>query len=302
MKRNLNNDSKPYLKFESYVSLRNSKISQNESNFTNSQIYSIKRSRIKLKIERLLISILKPYLYRLRTFILAEAFTRIESIREELQNHIDPDVEKNGNQVEIVLIGAGGHARSCLEIIIENDFKIVCAIVAEDSEDELDGVPILKGDTHLTDFYNHGVRKAFVAVGSNIVRDQISNHLVNLGYELVTVLSKKATISNNVHIGPGTLVMPNAVINGHSQIARGCIINTGAIIEHDCRIEQSSHVAPGAILGGCVSVGKRAMVGLGARVLPEIKLGNDTFVGAGAVVTKDVREGSKVAGVPAKEL
>jgi acetyltransferase-like isoleucine patch superfamily enzyme len=43
-------------------------------------------------------------------------------------------------------------------------------------------------------------------------------------------------------------------------------------------------------------------IGHGALIMPNVCIGPNAIVGAGSVVTKDVKEGSVVAGNPAKEI
>src|SRR4030067_316743 len=48
--------------------------------------------------------------------------------------------------------------------------------------------------------------------------------LKELGFELLTVISNKAIIQEDVTIGEGTFVLDNALINAGTTIGKGCII------------------------------------------------------------------------------
>lgn len=49
-------------------------------------------------------------------------------------------------------------------------------------------------------------------------------------------------------------------------------------------------------------IGRNVLIGAGAKILGPIKIGDDAQVGANSVVLKNVESGSKVAGIPAREI
>jgi acetyltransferase-like isoleucine patch superfamily enzyme len=53
---------------------------------------------------------------------------------------------------------------------------------------------------------------------------------------------------------------------------------------------------------GKIDIKDNVFIGHGALVLPGLTIGPNAIIGAGSVVTKDVKEGSVVAGNPAKEI
>ena len=53
---------------------------------------------------------------------------------------------------------------------------------------------------------------------------------------------------------------------------------------------------------GSVRIGKNVWVGRNACILPNVEIGDGAIIGANAVVTHSVKEGTIVAGVPAKEI
>jgi len=53
---------------------------------------------------------------------------------------------------------------------------------------------------------------------------------------------------------------------------------------------------------GYVGIGRSAFVGGGASVAPHVKIGAGALVGMGSVVIRDVKDGSVVAGNPARAL
>jgi sugar O-acyltransferase (sialic acid O-acetyltransferase NeuD family) len=204
---------------------------------------------------------------------------------------------------QIVIVGAGGHAKVVLEALwAMGTFEVVGLTDSSTSCLEVLGVPVLGGDILLPDLFARGVSAAVVAIGSNSRRQQIGLSLLAMGFALPAVVHPSAFISPSAMIGQGAVVMARAVVGTLARVGALAIINTGAIVEHDNYIGQSAHVAPGTALAGGVRVGDRAMVGIGSAVRPDISIGDDSIVGAGSVVVADVPSGVTVAGAPARKL
>lgn len=258
-----------------------------------------KSGSLKMRLYRIAIKAFKPLMYRFRSFFLADLSLQIANLSSQMAQ-----LQGEKTKGSIVIFGAGGHANVCFEVLTENGFVIEAVVVADGAND-LDffkGVRVVRGTQSVNQLYESGLRKAFVAIGSNRTRDSLVRELKQMGFELITVISKSAYVSPNVSLGKGTIVMPNSVINSGTVIGDACIVNSGSVIEHDCSIANAVHVAPGSVLAGNIKVGARSFIGVGCSVLPEVSIGSDVIVGAGSTVLRDVRDGLKIAGIPAKEI
>jgi sugar O-acyltransferase (sialic acid O-acetyltransferase NeuD family) len=202
----------------------------------------------------------------------------------------------------LLVIGAGGHARMCLEILQDSaQFDVVGAVSADGTGIRDLGIPVLgrQGDVlSLTE--TEGVTTFCVAIGDNLTRQEIHRDLTQRGWAAALLVSADAVISRSAELGVGCQIMPAAVVTAAASIGVGTIVNTNASIDHDARIGDFVHVAPGVAIGGDVVIGDRALIGLGARVLPGVVIGADVIVGAGAVVIDNVPDGATVVGVPAR--
>lgn len=201
---------------------------------------------------------------------------------------------------DIIVVGAGGHAKVCIELFRSMGSSVVFCVGGSDSPSSCLGIPVLKGDENLKVLRSSGFSKAFIAIGSNQQRDRLAQLCVENGYELVNAVSASAMISPSAVLGKGVAVMAGAVVNAESVIEDLAIINTGATVDHDCRIGKAAHIAPQSALAGGVIVGEQAFLGVGCKVIPEIKIGDRAIVGAGGVVVCDVDSDVTVVGVPAK--
>ena len=205
----------------------------------------------------------------------------------------------------LLVIGAGGHARSVIDIILQNgDYEIVGCI--DNSYPEMkflpgmSEIPVVGNDDKLQEFYDQGVNRIFVALGNNRLRAKLYKKAMAIGFEPATVVSRYAVISPRAKIGTGTCVMAGAVVNVNCVIGEDCIINTNCSLDHDCKVGSHCHVAPGCAVSGTVSLGDYVQLGTGTNVIDGISVGEGTFIGAGAAVVKDMPENILAYGVPAR--
>ncbi|TZE82177.1 acetyltransferase [Calorimonas adulescens] len=207
---------------------------------------------------------------------------------------------------ELILIGAGGHAKAILEILKTVDtYKIVGLIDKENERigGRILGVPIIGSDECLCDFYNKGIKHALIAVGStgdNKIRKNLYNAAKSIGFNMVNVFHPKAVISQYSKFGEGNVVMAESVIGPDAEVGNNVIINTAAVVEHDCRIGDHVHIAPGSKIAGGVEIGDESFVGIGAVIIQGIKIGKNALIGAGTVIINDVLDNAVVTGVPGK--
>lgn len=208
-------------------------------------------------------------------------------------------------QTNIAVIGAGGHAKVCIDVLRDNGWQVQACLVdagGSASPEACNGVPVYKTDDVGAWLMQQGGLAVFVAIGDNQVRRKISQTLSAKGHTLPNAISPHAVIAPSVRMGAGVLVMPGAVINAETHLGDGVIVNTSASVDHDCKIGAYAHIAPACALAGGVSIGSGALCGIGSRYIPGVSVGEGALVAAGAVVIGDHGPGARVAGVPARPL
>ncbi len=193
---------------------------------------------------------------------------------------------------KIILIGAGGHAKSCIDTIenAHQKLKIHGLIDKRKSDKKLFNYKIIGSDKDLKSIRKK-IRFAFVAVGqikSPLKRIEIYKNLEKNGYELPTIISKKAYVSKYSKIGKGTIVMHGAIINAGVKIGNNCIINSNCIVEHDVIIGNNCHIASGASISGNVKILQNCFVGSNATIKENIKIGNSCIIGSNIFLNKNL--------------
>jgi UDP-perosamine 4-acetyltransferase len=201
----------------------------------------------------------------------------------------------------VVVIGAGGHARVCLDLLLQDDDLDVVGCLGDAGTGQLQR-PVVGTDDDLPGLRAQGVGHAFVAVGSNAARARLTRQATDLGFVLVSAVSPAATVAATARLGAGVAVMAGAVVNPYAEVGDGAVLNTGATVDHDCRVGAFAHVAPGVHLAGDCTVGEGALVGVGAVARPGTSVGDWAVVGAGAVLVADVPARTTVVGNPARVL
>jgi len=206
------------------------------------------------------------------------------------------------DDVEVVIVGAGGHAKVIIELFRSLGATIVGLTDADDTPRNVLGVAVLGDDSVLPGLLGRGVKNAFVALGDNELRLDVGLSLQALGFNLMTAVSPHAAVSPSARLGDGVAVMAGAVINADAEVGDLVIVNSGAIIEHDVVLERACHIGPGAVLAGQVRVGQSALLGAGSRVVPGRRIGEGAVIGAGGCVARDIPAHVVAVGVPAIAL
>ncbi len=193
---------------------------------------------------------------------------------------------------KIILIGAGGHAKSCIDIIhAQNKYKIV-GLVDENKKkgSTILNYKVLGNDKILKDIRNK-VKLAFLTVGqikSHLVRKNLFLKAVKLGFEFPKIISPHSIISPFSKIGKGSLIAHGVKINSDAKVGINCIINTNAIIEHEVEIGDFCHVSTSTTINGNVAIGNNCFIGSGSKLKNSIKIKNNTIVPMGSIVKKNI--------------
>lgn len=216
-------------------------------------------------------------------------------------------VEHQGQKTKILVVGGGGHAKVVLDALRCNSYEIVGILEADVHLVGTDvcGIPVIGTDADAWRFFQEGVTHAVVAIGhlgNYSVRKKCIQRLLEIGFELDTIIHKSAVVSPYAQLQQGTVVLAGAIINAGARVGAHCIINTGAIVEHDVVLGENVHVAPKAAISGGSTVGDNCLIGMGSSVIQGRTIGDDCVVGAGSVVIRDIPDRTTVVGVPAKVI
>jgi len=187
---------------------------------------------------------------------------------------------------KLILIGAGGHCKSCIDVIEqENKFIIAGIVDINTSISDFLEYPLLGHDDDLAKLklnYNY----ALIAIGqikTPAIRIRLFDYAKSLGFKLPAIISPRAYVSKHAKIGNGTIVMHDALINAGAIVGDNCIINTKSLIEHDAVIENNCHISTGAIINGGAIIKQGSFVGSNAATKELVKTNEKDFINAGSL-------------------
>lgn len=193
---------------------------------------------------------------------------------------------------KIVLIGAGGHAKACVEIIEMTGEYSVAEIVGQVPEFGLSifGLEIKHSDADLALLRNK-YDYAFIGIGqihNPNPRKKMYSKLLNLGYQLPTIISKYAIVSSRAKIEDGSIVMNGAILNADCKVGKNSIINSAALIEHDVLVGDDCHISTRVTINGNCKIGPGTFLGSGTLIRNGIEIGENSFVGMGSVIAESL--------------
>jgi sugar O-acyltransferase (sialic acid O-acetyltransferase NeuD family) len=198
----------------------------------------------------------------------------------------------------ILLIGAGGHSRSCIDVIEQEGRYKVAGLVGLPDEvgSNVLGYPVLGTDDDLNDLLPRFPRVLITLGQIKTPETRMKLHalLKAKGCSMPVIVSPRAYVSAHSQVGAGTIVMHAAIVNAGARIGLNCIINSQALVEHDAVVGDHCHIAPAAVINGNVSIGAGTFIGSNSCVHQGIRVGDRCVVGMGQLVLADCNTESRL--------
>jgi sugar O-acyltransferase (sialic acid O-acetyltransferase NeuD family) len=188
---------------------------------------------------------------------------------------------------KIILIGGGGHCKSCIDVIEQEGRFVIAGVVdvPEKKQHTVLNYPVIGSDADLMELIKSypNVLITLGQIKSPARRMELFNELLENGAHFPVIQSPLAHVSPHAHVAEGTIVMHHALINAGALVGRNCIINTKALIEHDVIIEDHCHISTGTIVNGGVKIGKSSFLGSGAITKEYTSIPSNSFIKANSL-------------------
>jgi sugar O-acyltransferase (sialic acid O-acetyltransferase NeuD family) len=205
-------------------------------------------------------------------------------------------------KVNIILVGGGGHAKACLDVILStNKYNVTGYLDVKESAELNKVIPYLGTDAELTKFVK--TAQFLITVGqieSPTIRTKLYQQLKTVNAKFATVISAHAYVSPFAKVNEGSIIMHGVIVQFNANVGVNCIVNDNVLIEHDAKIGNHCHISTGAILNGEVVVKDNVFVGSGVVVRNGVVISENVVIGAGSNVVAHIEENCVVIGNPAK--
>lgn len=190
----------------------------------------------------------------------------------------------------LILIGGGGHCKSCIDVIEQEGRYKICGIL---DQKERIGQKVLNYEIIGTDeMIGRLISEGFsflITIGQIETagpRVRLFQELRSLDAELATVVSPRAYVSQYASIGEGSIIMHHALVNAGASVGCNCIVNSKALIEHDASIADHCHISTAAAINGNTIIKAQTFFGSSAVSQEGAIIPAESFVKAASVVRR----------------
>ena len=172
------------------------------------------------------------------------------------------------------------------------------------TEDTHLGLPVVPADEVVARFPPDRY-DMFVTVGygrTNRFREGKYRQAKEMGYDLISYISSKATVWPGTEIGDNCFIMENNAIQPFASIGNDVIMWGGSYVGHESVIKDHCFVASHVVIAGLVTIEPNCFIGVNATVRDEITIARECVLGAGVVVMKSTKEREVLVPQPARLL
>lgn len=196
----------------------------------------------------------------------------------------------------LLVVGAGGHAASCVDVVSASDeFEVRGLIDPAFAAGSARLGSVVLGSDEVLSKLRQECDSALVAIGqikSSAARRRVAAILQALDFRFPVVTARSARVAARASIGKGGIVMHGTTIGPEVEIGTMSIINNHALIEHGSQVGDYVHVSTGAVINGECSIGDDCFLGSRSVVLQGVRIGSRCIVPAGAIVRRDMSSDS----------
>jgi len=202
---------------------------------------------------------------------------------------------------KIVIFG-NGEIGELAEYYFRNDSKYdVVAFTADEKyikSDTFCGLPLIGFKdivlTHPPEEYKMFIGLSYAKM--NKIRAKKYYEAKELGYELVSYISRKCTFLTENPVGENCFILEDNTIQPFVKIGNNVTLWSGNHVGHESVIEDHCYITSHVVISGHVHIHPYCFIGVNASLRDNITIKPETLIGAGAVIMKDtVKKGVYLA-------
>lgn len=252
---------------------------------------------ISQKASNLLLSHnIKPEMINKKVIKEVDVLEYIQKKESEGSSIIDEniiDLDKINMSKAIVLIGAKGGAKMCIDALSDSKEFEVIGLLDDNVKlgETVLGVPVIGNFNGVNLLLKLGIKKFVLTFGiieNRKKRHDLFKHLSSLGCEFPNIIHPKAIVEKSVVFGRGNVVLAGANIGSCVKMGDLNYLNNNSLVSHDCILDNNIHVAPGAVLASSIIIGSHVLIGMNTTIYYGIQIGESSTILNGLIINSNI--------------
>ncbi len=196
---------------------------------------------------------------------------------------------------KIVIFGTGDIAQLAhYYFTTDSPYEVVAFTVDKAflTEDSFCGLPVVSFE-EVTSRYPPTEHSMFVALSYaklNQIRKQKFEAAIEVGYELCSYISSRATALNGNAFGRNCFILEDNTIQPFANIGDNVTLWSGNHIGHHSTINDHTFISSHVVVSGGVTIGESCFIGVNSTLRDHVNVGNFCVLGAGTVLLSDAAE------------
>jgi sugar O-acyltransferase (sialic acid O-acetyltransferase NeuD family) len=138
--------------------------------------------------------------------------------------------------------------------------------------------------------------------GMNKDRERIYNEIKKKGYDLISYISSRATVFDNLVVGENCFILEDNTIQPFVTIGSNTILWSGNHIGHHTKIGSHVFITSQVVISGNCVIEPNCFIGINSALKENTVLGEATFVAMSTSITKNTEPYSVYSGSLAKKI
>lgn len=196
---------------------------------------------------------------------------------------------------KVIIFGKGDNAQLAYYYLSKDtEHEVVAFTVDGDfiTENSFCDLPLCNF-TNIESLYSPIKYKMFIAIGYtqiNQLRARKYFEAKQKGYELISYISPRATIYDNVLVGENCFILEDNTIQPFVTIGNNVVLWSGNHIGHHSTVGDHCYITSQVVISGRTNIGAYTFIGVNSTIRDHIHIGEYCVIGAGSIIMKDTNE------------
>jgi sugar O-acyltransferase (sialic acid O-acetyltransferase NeuD family) len=201
----------------------------------------------------------------------------------------------DNNKKPLIIIGAGGGAKMCIDAIeVSNEYQVV-GLLDDKIEigNNLLNIPVIGNLKCINELIEMNINSFVIAFGvleRRNKRFELYTSLKELGCNFPNIIHPRAIVEKTVLIGEGNVILAGANIGSCVKLGNLNYINNNSLVSHDCVLSDNIHIAPAAALASSIIIESHVLVGMNTTLYFGIKIGEYSTILNGLTINNNIEK------------